>query len=327
MAMPTHLFDPAPLPGDAVPKVIACLTDTLTSVAAGGASVFIIGERGTRTDLAARSVHALSPRAQAPFVSVNQPELTEAFVEQTLFGHGKLPGGEQGLIAQAGGGTLFLNEVCGFSPAIQARLARLLDAQRVQPDQHAHGGGVRLVAASRREPERALRDGLLHPELYEQLRIFVVRVPPLRERKPEILALAHDALAAQARASGIPVPRLSDAVISRLIAYDWPGNAHELEQAMTHAVIMSQGSTVEERHLPSVLTDSHPADTAMASDGDNLQSTLESVERTLIEEALRASHGNQARAAQRLGITERLMGLRVKKYGIASRHFRQGINA
>ena len=325
MAVSKHTFDPTPSPDRAFPKAIACLRDTIESVATGGASVFIIGERGTRKELVAQGVHALSARARAPFVFVSRPELTEEFIERALFGSGKHPDTDQGYLVEAEGGTLYLNEVCDFSLATQARLARALDAQRAQ-----HGGdetkGVRLVAASIRTPESAIHDELLHPELYDHLRVFLVRVPPLRERKSEILDLVHHCLAAHARAVGIPVPRMSDAAISRLIAYHWPGNVHELEQSVAHALVMANGKNIEERHLPPAIAGGAPSDDEHPMGEDSLQTTLESVERALIEEALRASHGNQAKAAHSLGITERLMGLRVKKYGIESRHFRHGMD-
>jgi len=322
MAVSRHSFQPTPPSDRAIPKAITCLEEIITSVAAGEESVFILGERGTRKEAVARGVHALSARAREPFVPVSRPELTEEFIERALFGGGA-PGNEPGRLEAAAGGTLFLDEVCDFPLATQARLARVLDSQRVRPEDSGHPG-VRLLAASVHEPEVALKNRTLHPELYDHLRVFIVRVPPLRDRKGDILVLAHEALATHTRMRGRPAPPLSSTAISCLIAYPWPGNAHELEQCMAHALVMAEGKEIDECHLPAAVRGEVPGDAAAKAGADTLQTTIESVERALIEEALRASHGNQAKAAQSLGITERLMGLRVKKYGIESRHFRQG---
>jgi len=323
MAVSRQSFHSTPSPDRAIPKSIACLEDTIRTIAAGEASVLIIGERGTRKEVIARAVHALSPRAAGPFVSVSRPELTEEFIERALFGEGPAPGQGGGRLAKAEGGALFLDEVCDFPIATQARLAEALGAARPQ----SAGGGnttARLIASSVREPEESIQSRTLHPELHELLRVFIVRVPPLRERKGEILDLVHDCVSGLAAAHGGSVPRLSSAAISRLIAYPWPGNVHELEQCIAHAFVMANGANIEERHLPSAVGGQGDGGDSDRASEDNLQATIDSVERALIEEALRASHGNQAKAAQNLGITERLMGLRVRKYGIESRHFRHG---
>lgn len=316
-----HPFQPAPESGHVIPKAIACLEDTIRSVAPGASSIFIIGERGTRKEWVAQCVHAFGPRARQPFVSFSRPELTEEFVERQLFGLAGPAASGRGRLADAEGGSLFLDEVCDFSLATQARLARVLEARR--SDLQQDGAGVRLIAASEREPEEAIRGQLLHPELYDYLRVFVVRVPALRDRKEEILDLTHDYLDEQARTMGRAMPRLSGAAISRLVAYHWPGNVRELEQTVDHALVVGNGEVIDEQHLPAPLRERPLGDADAPPAADTLQATLESVERALIEEALRTSRGNQAKAAHSLGITERLMGLRVRKYGIESRHYRR----
>ncbi|GMV94615.1 MAG: hypothetical protein AMXMBFR82_43930 [Candidatus Hydrogenedentota bacterium] len=297
-----------------------------THVARGNAAVLLRGERGTGAATIARAIHRMSARAGNPFVTVSWPEVTESFVENELFGLAGSPANashDQGKIEQAEGGTLFIEEVGDFSPAIQAKLMRCIRERTfVKPGSTTpQPADVRIIAASRQELDRLIEEGRFLKDFCDELSVFTIRIPPLRERKTDILLLAQHYLRKHADAAGKPVQRLSSDAASRLLDYAWPGNLTELEHCVEHAVLVCPSGVVELEHLPPML---QRADSSPNTTEDSLSATLESVERTLIIDALRASNGNRSKAAQQLGITERLMGLRVRKYGIEPRAYRSG---
>ncbi len=295
-----------------------------THVARGNVAVLLRSERGTGAEAIARAIHNLSARAHNPFVTVRWPEVTESFVEGELFGaasaaHGSVP--PQGKIEEAEGGTLFIEEIGDFSLAMQAKLMRCIrERSFMKPGANSpQPADVRVIAASRRELDRLIEDGRFLKDFCDELTIVTIRIPPLRERKTDILLLAQHFLRRYAEAAEKPIQRLSSRVASLLLEYTWPGNLTELDRCIEHAVMLCTSDTIELEHLPPPVQQTEPA---VSVTEDSLPATLESVERTLIIDALRASNGNRSRAAQQLGITERLMGLRVRKYGIEPRNYR-----
>ncbi len=309
---------------------MSAVYDWVRRIAPSDAPVLITGERGTGKPHIARLVHEKSPRARGAFVTVRWPELTEAFVESQLFGavpgaQGDFPGGRGGLLEEAHRGALFLEEISDFSLATQRKLLRYLREGAferlgghtlVRPD-------ARLIVATSHDPAQLAEQGRLNPALFEALRVLTVHVPPLRECKADILPLANAFLHRHARLAGRTPPQLGVHAVSALLAHGWPGNLHELDQCMERAALVCEGRQVKPEHLPGHLRAAEDMG-ASEDSAEDLQATLDNVERALIIDALRRSHGNQARAAHLLGITERLMGLRVRKYGIDPKSFRTG---
>ena len=298
----------------------------VTHVARGNAAVLLRGERGTGTATIARAIHQLSARARNPFVTVSWPEVTESFVESELFGSATASANtvqSQGKLEEAEGGTLFIEEVGDFSLAMQSKLMRCIRERTfIKPGSNTpQPADVRIVAASRQELDRLIEEGRFLKDFCDELSVFTIRIPPLRERKTDILLLAQHFLRKHAEKGGKSILRLSSQATSRLLDYEWPGNMTELDHCIQHAVMLCNAVAIEVEHLPPALQNTEAG--APVTE-DSLPATLESVERTLIIDALRASNGNRSKAAQQLGITERLMGLRVRKYGIEPRAYRSG---
>ncbi|MCC6694066.1 MAG: sigma-54-dependent Fis family transcriptional regulator [Candidatus Hydrogenedentes bacterium] len=295
-------------------------------LASGNAAVLLRGERGTGAEGLARSIHAMSPRAAKPFVKVSWAEVTEAFVESELFGldaeaSRKLQ--HPGKLDEAEGGTLFIEELGVFTLATQGKLMRCIRERAiVRPGSStSRPVNVRVIAASTQDLERLIAEGRCLKDFCEEPFVFTLRIPPLWERKTDILLLAQHYIRQVGQREGRPAQRLSSEATSLVLEYPWPGNQVELEQCIAHAVLLCTGDVIDVKHLPPAL---QQIESDAGAPGDSLPATLESVERTLIVDALRVSNGNRAKAAQLLGITERLMGLRVRKYGIDPRSFRAG---
>ncbi len=302
--------------------------DLIAQVSRSEATVLIRGESGTGKELVAHAIHYNSHRANKAFIKVNCAALPESVIESELFGHEK--GAFTGAIALrkgrfelAHGGTLFLDEVGDLSLMTQIKLLRVL-----QEKEFERVGGtetikvdVRLIAATNRELEELIAEGKLRQDLYYRLNVFPIHIPPLRERRTDILQLADHFVEKYSRANHKNIRRISTPAIDMLMAYHWPGNVRELENCIERAVLLSNDDVIHGHHLPPTLQTAEASGTAFEG---RLNTTLESMERELILDALKSSRGNMARAARMLGTTERIMGLRVRLYGIDARRFRQG---
>ncbi len=305
---------------------MAELRALLERVAPSEATVLLEGESGTGKELAARAIHALSRRASGPFVAVNCAALPEALVESELFGHekGAFTGAHalrRGRFELAEGGTLFLDEVAELGPPLQAKLLRVL-----QERSYERVGGfrtiradIRVVAATNRDLAAEVAAGRFREDLYWRLAVFPLRLPPLRERGGDIVLLADHFAEKHGARSGKPIVRISTPALDLLTIYHWPGNVRELENAIERAVLLSEDGVIHAYHLPPSLQSAESTGTAPAS---GLDEALARLERELIVEALKIEGGNAAAAARRLAITERRMGLALKRYGIDWRRFR-----
>jgi len=257
---------------------------------------------------------------------VNCAALPEGVIESELFGHekGAFTGAlaaRKGRFELAHGGTLFLDEIGDLSPAVQAKLLRVLqerEFERVGGMQTVKTD-VRLIAATNRDLEKEKEAGQFRTDLYYRLNVFPIHIPPLRERKSDILLLADHFVEKYSRHDAKDVRRISTPAIDMLAAYHWPGNVRELENVIERAVLLSDDGVIHGHHLPPTLQTAEASGTVPPG---TLETTLERVEQELILEALKSSRGNMAAAANALGITERIMGLRVHKYGINPRRFR-----
>ena len=274
----------------------------------------------------AHAIHYNSHRAEKPFVKVNCGALPESIVESELFGHEK--GAFTGAIATrkgrfeiAHGGSIFMDEIGDLSPTTQIKLLRV-----IQEKEFERVGGtatiktnVRVITATNRPLEQLIRETKFREDLYYRLNVFPIHVPPLRERKTDIPLLADFFIERYSRLNHKAVRRISTPAIDMLMSYHWPGNVRELENCVERAVLLSADSVIHGHHLPPTL---QTAEASGTTHSGTLESTLHAVERDLILDALKASRGNRAKAARALGISERIMGLRVEKLGIDAKRFR-----
>jgi Nif-specific regulatory protein len=302
--------------------------DMLAQVAPSEATVLLTGESGTGKELAALELHRLSRRAAGPLVKVNCAALPESIIESELFGHekGAFTGAlkeRKGRFEMAEGGTLFLDEIGELPPQIQVKLLRVLQEREFE-----RVGGtatrkvdVRLITATNRKLEDEVKAGRFREDLYYRLNVFPIHMPPLRERKSDIILLADYFTEKYARKNGKEIRRISTPAIDLLNAYYWPGNVRELENCIERAVILSKDQVIHAYHLPPSLQSAISTNTEPTS---TLDTALSRLEKELIVEALKISGGNMAAASRRLGISERRMQLRVNHYGVDWRLFRSG---
>jgi Nif-specific regulatory protein len=295
-------------------------------VSASDTSVLLRGESGTGKELVAHAIHYASRRAARSFIKVNCAALPESVIESELFGHEKgaftgAVAARKGRFELAHGGTLFLDEIGDLSPGVQIKLLRVLQEREFE-----RVGGmetiktdVRLIAATNRDLEMLIEKELFRQDLYYRLNVFPIHIPPLRERRTDILLLADFFAERYSGASGKRVRRISTPAIDMLMAYHWPGNVRELENCIERAVLLSDDEVIHGHHLPPTLQTAEASGTAPRG---TLRATLERVEQELLVEALKSARGNMAAAAKALGVTERIMGLRVRKYRIAAKRFR-----
>ncbi len=307
-------------------KPMRAVYDLIGQVAATTTSVLILGESGTGKELIANAIHFASDRAERPIIRVNCGALPEGVVESELFGHerGAFTGAtaqRKGRFELADGGTIFLDEVGELTAGSQVKLLRVLQEREFE-----RVGGtrtvpidVRVIAATSRDLEELIDRGEFRLDLYYRLNVFPIRVPPLRERRGDAIVLADHFVARYNKAHLKNVRRIATSALDMLGAYHWPGNVRELENVIERAVLLSTDDVVHGHHLPPSLQ------TAEASGTDfegTLQNKLDNLERTLILDALKSTRGNMTRAGALLGVTERIMGLRVRKHGIEPRRFK-----
>lgn len=311
----------------------------IAQVGPSPATVFLQGESGTGKELAARAIHAASPRSGGPFVSINCAALPETLIESELFGHerGAFTGAAQtrkGRFELARGGTLFLDEVGELSLLTQAKLLRVLQERAFERlgGMETLRADVRIIAATNRDLERMVAEGGFRRDLFYRLNVFPIVLPPLRERQEDILPLAAHFLGRFSAAGGHGRAHLSLAVMDMLQRYAWPGNIRELQNVMERAaLLLGSGRVVLPQHLPPALHGPRVSGGPSADGrqegggslpGGSLAARLEEVERASIEEALKSCGGHMGKAAAALGLTERVMALRLKKYGISYKSFR-----
>jgi len=307
-------------------KPMKLLAEAVKTVGPSDATVLIRGESGVGKELVADAVHAASRRAGRAFVKVNCAALPESVLESELFGHEE--GAFTGAISQrrgrfelAEGGTIFLDEIGDFSQNTQVALLRILQAREFQRvgGHESLNVDVRVIAATNRDLDQLMQQGKFRHDLYYRLNVFPVHVPPLRERRTDIPLLADAFVDRLAKKNGKSVQRISTPAIDMLMAYHWPGNVRELENCMERAVLLSQDGVIRGHHLPPTL---QTAEATGTKAGVGLEGTLAAVERDLLVDALKSARGNMAEAARGLGLSERKMGLRVRKYDISPKRFK-----
>jgi len=282
-------------------------------------TVLVYGESGTGKEFIVRLIHDQSPRASAPFVSINCAALTETLLESELFGHarGAFTGAvrdKAGLFEVAGSGTIFLDEIGEVAPTIQAKLLRALQEREIRRvgAERSIKVNARVVAATNRELRAAVDAGTFREDLYFRLGAFIITVPPLRDRREDIPPLVHNFLVRAAGRMKKDVRSVSADAMSTLMNYRWPGNVRELEHAVERAVILANGATIRLRDLPPEITQK-----SQPRAGDDTLD-LQAQERTSIERALERFGGNRKKAAEALNISTVTLWRRMKQYGLES---------
>ena len=311
-------FRPANIVGNS--EAMRTVYRLIEQVAGSETTVLIRGETGTGKDLVAHAIHYNSPRAERPFVKVNVAALPDSVIESELFGHerGAFTGAvasRKGRFEIAHGGTIFLDEIGDLAPHVQVKLLRVLqerEFERVGGDATLRSD-VRLIAATNRNLEELLDQESFRADLYYRLAVFPVHIPPLRERRSDVMQLADHFV------ERYEMRRISTPAIDMLMSYHWPGNVRELENCIERAALLSSDQVIHGHHLPPSL---QTADATGTGPRGTLKSMVARVERELIEEALKWARGNLSAAGRRLGTTERIMGLRVRRYGIDPHRFR-----
>ncbi len=304
---------------------------TLDRVARSSCTVLITGETGTGKELAVAALHDASPRAKRPLVAVNCGAIPENLIESELFGHAKgaftgAHAARPGWFAKAEGGTLFLDEVGELPLAMQVKILRVLQQKEYAPvgDSHLVRSDVRIVAATNRDLEALVASGQFREDLYYRLNVVHVHLPPLRERRDDIEALAgHFLRTTCAELERHDLVGLSADAVACLKAHAWPGNIRTLSNAIERAVLLSTGPYVEPEDLPpSVLRASMPppaASSALPDDGIDLRVAIQEYENNMIRQALDRTGGNRTRAAQLLGLQRTTLVEMLKRKGLMQR--------
>ncbi len=299
-------------------------------VASSAAPVLITGETGTGKELVAETIHLSSPRARGPLVRVNCAALPETLLESELFGHEK--GAFTGALARrkgrfelADGGTIFLDEIGDLHPSTQKKLLRV-----VQFGEFERVGGsttiktdVRLVTATNKQLELEVAAGRFREDLYYRLNVIRIDMPPLRERREDIVPLVAHFLDKYRREPGSPPTKISQEAMDLLLGYDWPGNVRQLENTIMRAVVLASEGVIGPEHLDWTAPPAAPRGfdvVELARLGVPLQQALAELERELIAETLRQAGGDHAEAARRLGIYRGVLEEKLREYGVGRSH-------
>ncbi len=291
---------------------------TVERVAPSDVSILITGESGAGKEVIADLIHALSPRNKARIIKINCAALPRELIESELFGSvkGAFTGAHsdrEGLFRQAEGGTLFLDEISEMPIDTQSKLLRVLQDQEVRPvgGKVSYKTNCRLVAATNRKPEEAIKDGKLREDLFYRISAISVHLPPLRERREDIMPLANAFLKRFASQANRTIKGFTSAAIERLTNFDWPGNVRQLQNEIQRAVLLSEGDEVDAADLS--ITKARVID---EESQDTNFTLLEGVERNAIIQMLKETGGNKLETAKRLGIGRQTLYNKIKAYGI-----------
>ena len=295
----------------------------IAQVSRADTTALIRGESGTGKELVASTIHYASSRRNEAFVKVNCAALSESLLESELFGHekGAFTGAIQqrkGRIEEANGGTIFLDEIGEFSITTQVKLLRLLQEREysVVGSNAVIKADVRFICATNRNLEEAVEQELFRQDLYYRINVFPIYIPPLRERKADIIPLANYFVDKYSKSMKKAINRISSSAIELLTNYHWPGNIRELENCIQHGILLSAGGVMQGGDLPpSLAMPERRADSSLSSES-NLKKRVEQLEKDMITDALKTTSGNVSAAARDLGITARMVRYKIKKFKI-----------
>jgi len=305
---------------------MAALTSMAARVASSRATVLLQGESGTGKELLARLIHQLSPRSAKPIITVNCGALPESLIESELFGHekGAFTGATArriGRFEEADGGTLFLDEIGELTMPVQVKLLRFLqerEFQRVGGNLNIRAD-VRIISATNRDLDAMVKEEKFREDLYYRLNVVVMSIPPLRERKEDIPILIDHFLERFAAENGKDIKGISSEARDLLMKYDYPGNVRELENILERAVVIARNEILSLEDLPfrEEMLVSSPG--GVTEDGEGrLRGAIENLEKQMIQDAMEKNAYHQTRAAEMLGLSERMLRYKLKKYGLKS---------
>ena len=289
-------------------------------------NILLTGESGTGKELLARAIHRLSPRQEGPFVVVNTGSVPTDLLESTLFGHirGAFTGAvatRRGLFEVADGGTIFLDEIGTITLQTQAKLLRVIQEREFMPvgGEQAIRVDVRIIAATNADLQRMVADGSFREDLYYRLNVISIVLPPLRDRREDIPALANHFLRRYGQENAKPTVQLAPQALDVLMTYHWPGNVRQLENVVERAVVLCSGDSIGPDLLPTeVLSPQAAAPPALPSDGVDLRESVNRYTRSLIEASLARCGGVQRRAAQMLRVRPSTLNEMIRRLGIAA---------
>jgi Nif-specific regulatory protein len=300
--------------------------EQISQVAPTNTTVLLRGESGTGKELIAHAIHYNSPRAKKPFIKVSCAALPQDLIESELFGYEKgaftgAHAAKKGRFELAEGGTLFLDEIGELNLATQVKLLRVLQEREYERlgGTHTIQSNVRLVTATNKDLEKAIATSDFREDLYYRLNVFAIFVPPLRERKPDVLQLANHFLDKFSRQHGKNVKRIATPAIDMLMCYHWPGNVRELENAIERSVVVCDTQVLHAHHLPPTLQTAEASGTTIDL---SLEKATEAFEKDVLQDALKSARGNRAKAARLLSTTGRVFNYKVRKYKIDWKRFR-----
>ena len=300
--------------------------DQVTQVARSNATVLLRGEPGTGKELIANAIHYNSLRAKKPLIKINCAALPETLIEAELFGYekGAFTGAQQrkkGRFELADGGTLFLDKIGDLPAPTQIKLLRVLQEREFERlgGTETVKANVRLIAATNKNLEEAISEGIFREDLFYRLNVFTIFLPPLRERKSDILLLAETFVEKYEREHGKHIKRISTPAIDMLTSYHYPGNVRELENTIERAVLVCDGNVIHGHHLPPTLQTAEVTGTLTQV---ALEQAVEAFEQDLIKDALKTTRGNRSKAARLLNTTERILSYKIKRYNIEPRRFK-----
>lgn len=301
--------------------------EQITQVAKSNATVLLRGESGTGKEMIANAIHYNSLRSKKPFIKINCAAIPDTLIESELFGHekGAFTGADRfkkGRFELADGGTLFLDEIGDLPLQTQIKLLRVLQEREFERigGTETIKANIRLITATNKNLEEAIAKGEFREDLYYRLNVFSIFLPPLRERKSDILLLAEHFLEKYEVEHDKRIRRISTPAIDMLMSYHFPGNVRELENAIERAVLVCDANVIHGHHLPPTLQTAEVSGTVTDL---SLESAVAAFEKALIQDALKSNAGNIARTARVLDSTERILGYKIKKYGIDTMRFRK----
>ena len=307
-------------------EVMRGIFRTVERIAKAEATILVTGESGTGKELVARAIHAHSPRSEGPFIAVNCGAIPSELIESELFGHekGAFTGATDrraGRFESANGGTLFLDEIGELDPAVQVKLLRALQERTFERvgSSESISVDVRIVTATNRDLQKEVADGNFREDLFYRVAVVPVELPPLRDRREDVRLLAQTFLKRADEQRGGGLKKLSAGALGALEGYNWPGNVRELENAIEHGLALCEGNVIDQQDLPISVGRSGQAEALREQwrQGErSFDDTVTRFETDILREALESNHWNQTRTANALGITRRVLKLKMDKLGI-----------
>jgi DNA-binding NtrC family response regulator len=302
----------------------------IVKVAKSQATVLIRGESGTGKELVARAIHYNSPRANGPMVEISCAAFPETLLESELFGYekGAFTGAnsrKKGRFEIANGGTIFLDEIGDISASVQTKLLRVLQEREISRlgSTESIKVDVRVITATNRDLEQAMKDGQFREDLYYRLNVIPIFLPPLRERREDVPLLVDHFIKRHCKLNNKPLIGISGEALELCENYDWPGNVRELENAIENAIVLGEGNILLPEHFPVTLSMRKPTapissrtidDFILPAAGTTYREQMEAAEKLVLEDAIRRAGGNKSEAAKQLGISLRTMRYKIQKY-------------